>query len=332
MDQVNNILVTSSGRRSYLIEYFKESLDDSGMVFAADHDPLAPVFDDCDQGFVVPSFDDDEYIRTIRDICKENEIDLLVPTNDYELMDFSEAKKSFQEVGTEVLISESRCISIALDKVSTYEFLTSHDIPTPFTTPNLNEIKKKINSNEVEFPIIIKPRYGSGSEDIYQALNEDELEVFWERIDQPIAQKQLQGQEYGIDVFNDRSGNPVSIVPRKKIAMRAGETDKAVSVHDRNLIEVGLKVAKDLSQVGPLDVDCFYDGDDVYVMELNSRFGGGYPLTHIAGGDFTGLAIEFAENELLSDRIGEFEPGVHMVKTYSIYNPPVDPNSRTVGR
>ncbi|UWG48110.1 Carbamoylphosphate synthase large subunit [Halanaeroarchaeum sp. HSR-CO] len=293
-------------------------------MFAADCDPLAPVFGDCDHGFVVPPFDEDNYISSIRNICMDKNIDLVVPTNDQELRVFAENTDVFNENGTRILISEPRCIDVANDKLSTYEFLTSNGILTPFTTSNLDAIKRKINTNEIVLPVIVKPRFGSGSEDVYEASSMDELEVFWKRIDRPIAQEKLQGQEYGVDVFNNQDREPISIVPRKKIAMRAGETDKAVSVDESELIEIGKTVGEKLGHLGPLDIDCFYDGDNAYVMELNARFGGGYPLTHLAGGDFVTAAVSIGSGEKVDSRIGDFDSGIHMVKTYRIYSPELD--------
>ncbi|MDR5674227.1 ATP-grasp domain-containing protein [Halalkaliarchaeum sp. AArc-GB] len=324
MDEVNRVLITSSGRRSYLVEYFKEVLGSSGKVYAADCDPLAPVFGDCDHGFVVPPFDEDDYISSIRNICVNEDVDLVIPTNDRELQIFAENKDVFKEKETRVLISEPRCIDIANDKISTYEFLTSNGILTPFTTSDLDIIKEKIDTNEIELPVIVKPRFGSGSEDVYEASSMDELKLFWNRIDRPIAQEKLQGQEYGVDVFNNHDREPISIVPRKKIAMRAGETDKAVSVDEPELMEIGKTVGETLGHLGPLDIDCFYDGDRAYVMELNARFGGGYPLTHLAGGDFVAAAVSIGSGEKVDPRIGDFDSGTHMIKTYRIYSPESD--------
>lgn len=324
MDKVNRVLITSSGRRSYLVEYFKEVLGPSGRVYAADCDPLAPVFGNSDHGFIVPPFDEDGYIPSIRNICVDENIDLVIPTNDRELRIFAKNKDAFKQDGIRILISEPRCIDIANDKISTYEFLTSNGIPTPFTTSDLGVIREKIDTNEIELPVIVKPRFGSGSEDVYEASSMDELDVFWERIGQPIVQEKLHGQEYGIDVFNNDNKEPISIVPRKKIAMRAGETDKAVSVDKPELIEIGNTIGEILGHLGPLDIDCFYDGNQAHVMELNARFGGGYPLTHLAGGDFITAAVSIGSGERVEPRIGDFDSGIHMVKTYRIYSPESD--------
>jgi len=327
MAKMTNILITSSGRRGYLAQYFKQAVGDAGNIYATDIDSLAPIFGECDQGFIVPPFDANNYLSVIKSICIEYDIDLLVPTNDRELNLLAENVPLFNEIGTTTLISSLRCIEIANDKMKTFDFLQSKNIKTAFTTNNLTELVGKIDSKEISFPIIIKPQYGSGSQGVYEATNFDEINVFWNRLENPIGQEKLQGQEFGIDVFNNSERTPVSIVPRKKIAMRAGETDKAESVNDQQLIDIGTELAEALGHFGPLDIDCFYDGDEVYIMELNARFGGGYPLTHLAGGDFTTAAISLANNEKISPRIGKFESGVQMVKSYKIYNPQAGPHN-----
>lgn len=318
------ILLTSSGRRSYLVDYFKEVIGHSGTVYAADCDPLAPVFGDCDHGYVVPPFEKDDYLQKIKEICNHREIDLLVPTNDRELMQFAKNVDVFQELGTKVLISEPGCISIANDKLRTYEFLSSNNISTPFTTADLDTIIDKFDNGDIDLPVIVKPRFGSGSEDVYEASTLEELEVFWKRVSQPIVQEKLEGQEYGVDVFNNQKNEPISIVPRKKIAMRAGETDKAVSVDNPELVREGKKVGELLGHLGPLDIDCFHDGNQVAVMELNARFGGGYPLTHLAGGKFIEATISMVTGDEVKSRVGEYSSEVYMVKTYRIYSPKSD--------
>jgi carbamoyl-phosphate synthase large subunit len=182
----------------------------------------------------------------------------------------------------------------------------------------------------MSFPVIIKPRFGSSSNDIYVAESRSELDVFWQRVEQPIAQERLLGQEFGVDVFNGSDGTPRSIVPRKKIETRAGETDKAVSVDDQALLDLGSKVGTVLGHHGPIDIDCFETDRGPFVLELNARFGGGYPLTHLAGGEFVEAALALADGEDPTDRVGNFDIGIIMTKTYRIDSP--DPDRRDLHR
>lgn len=321
MGGVNHVLLTSSGRRNYLADYFKDALGPDRMIFATDCDPLAPIFETCDKGFVVPRVEEEEYIDILKRICSKFNIDLLVPSNDRELHLLAKASSSFHDIGTHVLVSSPEVIKIANDKLRTYEFLSANDIQTSYTVGDRDKAETALEKGKLCFPVIIKPRFGSGSDDVYVAESISEFDVFWERVEQPIAQGQLIGQEFGVDIFNGADGVPRSIVPRKKIETRAGETDKAVSIADRQLINLGLKLGTVLGHHGPADVDCFKTDSGIFVLEINPRFGGGYPLTHLAGGDFVKSALELAKGEDLADRVGEFEAGVIMSKTYSIESP-----------
>jgi carbamoyl-phosphate synthase large subunit len=324
MGDIDHVLLTSSGRRSYLVDYFKDVLGPEGTVSATDYDPLAPIFETCDEGFVVPSIDDEGYLDVLRRVCDDFDVDLLVPANDRELHLLAGARSSFHDIGTHVLVSSPKVIQIANDKLRTYEFLSDNDIPTPYTTDSRTKLEEVVESGRLSYPVIVKPRFGSGSNDIYVAESRSELDVFWRRIDQPIVQERLIGQEFGVDVFNGSDGTPRSIVPRKKIETRAGETDKAVSVDDQALLDLGSEVGAALGHYGPVDVDCFGTGHGPFVLELNARFGGGYPLTHLAGGGFVEAALTLVDGKDPTDRVGGFDAGVIMTKTYQIDSPDLD--------
>lgn len=330
MGDVDHVLLTSSGRRSYLVDYFKDALGPEGTVSATDCDSLAPIFGACDEGFLVPRINDERYLDVLRRICDDFDVDLLVPANDRELHLLAEARSSFREVGTHVLVSSPEVIEIANDKLRTYEFLSRHDIPTPYTTDDRNELETAIESGRLSYPVVVKPRFGSGSNDIYVAESRSELDVFWRRVDQPIVQERLIGQEFGVDVFNGSDETPRSIVPRKKIETRAGETDKAVSVDNQALLNLGSKVGTALGHHGPVDVDCFETDRGPFVLELNARFGGGYPLTHLSGGGFVEAALALAGGEDTTDQVGRFDVGVIMAKTYHIDSP--NPDRRNLHR
>lgn len=330
MGDIGHVLFTSSGRRSYLLEYFREVLGSGATISATDCDPLAPVFESCDNRFVVPRIDDEEYTTTIKRICDRFDVDLLVSLNDRELSLFAAERESYREIGTHVLVSSEDVIDIANDKLRTYRFLSENDVPTPFTTADEAEFEAAFDAGRIEYPVIVKPRFGSGSQNIHIAHDERELDVFWQRLDRPIVQERLDGQEFGVDVFNGEDSTPKSIVPRKKIETRAGETDKAVSVDDPALLKVGRAVGDALGHHGPIDIDCFRTDEEVFVLELNARFGGGYPLTHLAGGGFVEAALALATGQGPEDRLGEFEAGVHMTKAYEIFSP--DPDQRELYR
>ena len=120
----------------------------------------------------------------------------------------------------------------------------------------------------------------------------------------------LNAQEYGLDVLNDLNGNFVTVIAKKKKAMRAGETDIAEIVPNIQFLEVGKKLSAGLKHVANLDVDCFVDDNgNLYILELNCRFGGQYPFSHIAGVDFPRQIVEWlsgngTKQELITPTIG----------------------------
>lgn len=201
------------------------------------------------------------------------------------------------------------------DKWNTYTFLKKAGFNTPKTYLNLDDALRNIEQKKIQYPLILKPRWGMGSIAIYTADNEEELKIFFEKINNQVKesyleyesirtpqnnaliQEQLSGQEYGIDVINDLSGNYQATIVKKKYAMRAGETDCAMTVQEAELERCGENLSRALGHIGNLDVDIFYDGSKPFVLEMNARFGGGYPFSHIAGADLPRAIVAWLNNK-----------------------------------
>lgn len=172
--------------------------------------------------------------------------------------------------------------------------------------------------NNLDYPVILKPRWGMGSIGIYKADNFEELEVFYKKISREIfstylkyeslidvdhailIQEMIVGQEYGLDIINDLDGNYQNTIVKKKVAMRSGETDCAETVDFSELKLIGEKISKSLKHVANLDCDAFVTVDNaVYVLELNARFGGGYPFSHLAGVNLPKAIVKWLKNEIV---------------------------------
>jgi carbamoyl-phosphate synthase large subunit len=296
-----NIIFTCSGRRNDIILWFKEIIGDTGKTIALDYQASATSLQVADIGIIVPKVSDDNYITELKKIIVEYKADLLIPLNDLELSILSKHRISLEELGVKVIISNKNIIDITLDKWKSFNFLESAGIHTPKTFLTVKEALSSIESNEICFPLIIKPRWGSGSAEIYTARNKKELRLSFNLLklkqdslnlqklnegNDPnfiIIQEFLTGQEYGMDILNDFNGNFVDVFIRKKIAMRAGETDKALTIDDEKYKNIGKKLAIITSHLGLMDCDFFVRNDKVYILEMNPRFGGGYPFSHTAG-------------------------------------------------
>lgn len=328
-----NILFTCAGRRNYLINYFKEAFNGNGKVMTADMQMSAPAMVDSDQAFIVPSIYDENYISELKNLIKENDIKALISLNDLELPILSKHKNELEQSGAKVLISDERVIEICFDKWKTVRFLEEIGLNSPKTFINLDKAISAINSGDLNFPLVIKPRWGSASIGIDFPESIEELQLAYklqrlriertilatasqEDIDQSILiQQKIEGIEYGMDVLNDFDQNYIGTFVREKLAMRAGETDKAVSVIDQGIEEIGNKIAKNLKHIGNLDCDVFEGKDgNLYVLELNPRFGGGYPFSHEAGINTPAIFIEWLNGNNKINKFINYQSGIMFSK------------------
>ncbi|TFE01710.1 ATP-grasp domain-containing protein [Jeotgalibacillus salarius] len=296
-----NILLTSAGRRGYLVSYFKEVLAGSGEVHVTNSEKNAPSFHYADQTAVSPLIHDPDYISFLLNYCREHQIHAIIPLFDIDLPVLASQKKLFEQSGVQVVVSDPETIFRCNDKWETFLFLKKIGVRTPRTLLSIEETLEEIHLGTMKFPVIIKPRFGMGSIGIYEAENEEELSVFFNKIKKDIQksylkfesgqdssraiiiQEKMNGDEYGLDVMNDLDGNYQNTVVKKKYAMRSGETDCAEIVNSSELKELGRWISDHMRHIGNLDVDVFSDGQSAYVLEMNARFGGGYPFTHISG-------------------------------------------------
>ncbi len=298
-----NILLTSVGRRSYMVSYFKEALNGNGEMHASNSVETYSM-KLADKSVITPLIYDESYIDFILSYSVKNKIKAIIPLFDIDLPILAKNKLRFEEKGINVIVSSFEVTQICNDKWHTYHFLKKQGFQTPKTYITLNECIQAIENGEITYPLIIKPRWGMGSIGVFQADNNDELSVFYKKTQNiifnsylkyesnfeaessMIIQEKLIGEEYGIDVFNDLNKKFLACIPKKKLEMRAGETDIAEIVENTVLFEIGEKLSKSLKHVANLDVDCFKVGNKYFVIELNCRFGGQYPFSHIAGANF----------------------------------------------
>jgi len=335
-----NILLTCAGRRNYLVNYFKDALDGSGKVIATDAQLNAPALVDADVAIQVPTIYDENYIQTLIDICKEHNVNALLSLNDLELPLIAKNKAAFKENGITAIISDSPVIDICFDKWKTKEFLDSIGLNTPKTFVNLQQAIDALNSGELSFPVVVKPRWGSASIGVEFPDSIEELQLSYqllalrlsktilgeaskEDFDQAILiQEKLKGYEYGMDVLNNLNGEYVAAFAKRKLAMRDGETDKAMSVEDSRFTEIGKKLGIALKHIGNLDVDVFETEKGLYVLELNPRFGGGYPFTYEAGVNIPKILVEWIKGNTETAQYINFTAGKAFSKCDRLVNIP----------
>lgn len=330
-----NVLLTSVGRRSYLVNYFKEALGQSGEVIAANSEQLTSGMIAADRSYVVPRVNESDYIPALRDICKKENIQLIVSLFDIDLPFLAAAREELEQIGVKVAIADSWAIDIANDKWKTFLFLSENNVQTPTTYIDLEFAKAQLRNGKIRFPLIVKPRWGMGSLSIFKAENIEELEFFYnfsqkeiaksylkilssEEIDKSvIVQEFLSHKEFNLDVFNDLEGEYIQTIAKQKLAMRSGETDMAKIVEKTGLEDIGKKLSSLLKHRGNMDVDVLQDlNGKLYVLEMNMRFGGGYPFSHIAGANFPKALIDLVNGKKVKPFI--IEPGCTALKSIQL--------------
>jgi len=309
-----NVLLTCAGRRNYLVHYFRAALGGRGRVLAADLSMAAPAMADADEAFLVPPVSDPGYVDAIVAICRAHQVRLVVSLNDLELPVLARARHRFTEHGIVPVVSAPHIIDLCFDKLRTATFLKSIGLRTPKTYTTLESAQCAIHEGTLHYPLVLKPRWGTASIGITFAADPEELmlgyRLLWRQLQRTILadvgdadsersiiiQEQLFGEEYGLDVVNDLDGRYVATFARQKLSMRAGETDRAVTVADERLREIGEIIGRGLGHVGNLDCDVFIGHDGISVLELNPRFGGGYPFSHAAGVDLPAALLAWADH------------------------------------
>lgn len=293
-----NVLFSSVGRRVELVKAFREASNElkiKSKLIGVDMDELAPALNFVDKKYKVPKLSSEEFIPQIIEICKKENVAIIIPTLDTELSLYSKNKELIQnECGAKVMVSDENVISIIRNKVKTYEFLKENN----FSVPKLIK-EKDVKDKEYKFPLFIKPLDGSSSINNFKINNERELEFFKEYVSNPMIQEFSEGQEYCVDVFCDFKGNVITVVPKIRIAHRGGEITKAKIVKDRELIEIGKKLASLLKPCGEINFDCIKTESGVDIIEINGRFAGGSPISFKSGANSPKKIYQLLMNEEL---------------------------------
>lgn len=280
MEEIN-ILVLSAGRRVELINCFKEAakkLKIKSKIVTADISDTAPAIYFSDKNYTIPRIGDDGYLEKIIDICVNENIRLIVPTIDTELLILSENKEKIEkQTRAKVLVSNKEVIEICRDKKNTQKFFEDNGFGVP----------QEINDEHKDFsyPVFIKPIDGSSSINTYKINNKEELTFFRKYIKNPIVQEFIQGDEYTIDAFLDFDSNVITIVPRRRIATRSGEIIKGKIEKDKEIIEDIKRLLNVLKPVGQITIQCMKTANGIKYIEINPRFGGGAPMSIKAGAD-----------------------------------------------
>lgn len=296
------ILFTNIGRRTYLLENalkLKKEIKQI-KIYVTDcniHAPGMNYHKDVLTSINYPvSKGKKKYLSQLLNFVKKNNIDIIFPVSDYDIKILSESKKIFLKKNCIVIVPEKKIAEICFDKVKMYNFCILNNIKTPKIYKNINIFSKKI---------IAKHKRGSGSVGIIK-YNKD---VIYKKINTKkyIFQEFLKGEEYGVDILNDLKGNFLSCCIKKKLLMRSGETDQAIVKKNKKLEIISKKISHKIKHIGNLDCDFIKFKKDYYLIDLNPRFGGGYPFTYYSGHDYLKTLIQITLKNKYTPLKNKFE-------------------------
>ena len=310
-----NILILAAGTRNKIVQYFKKTFEGRGIVVATDASELGPAIYDADKYYIVPAITEPGYIDLILGICRKEKIDGILSLIDPELSLLAENADRFRAVGTTVIGSSYELCEIVLDKYRMFQWLTEHGYNCAQSWLDKEAFYSAVKAGEAAYPVFVKPARGSASISISKVYDQETVEILFAHEEGLMIQEFLNGQEIGADVYIDmRSGEVVSIFTKKKIKMRAGETDKAVSFKDPKLFALIERFVAEAGYRGQIDIDVFDIGGSYYISEVNPRFGGGYPHAYEAGCDHMKLILNNLMGKTNEKRIGAYDEGVYMMK------------------
>lgn len=293
------VLFTGVGRRVELVHAFREAalaLSKDLRVYGVDMDSTAPALAYCDVARSTVAMRDPGYVDDLLRICQEDEIDLVVPTIDTDLLVLARSRERFEAAGTRVLVSDPDKVAICRDKRLTSRFFVDCGLSAPMPVDDWREYN-------AGFPAFIKPKDGSSSIDAYRVGNAEELELYANQVADYIVQPFVEGREYTIDIFCDWDGVPVSIVPRERLQVRAGEVLKTKIAMDSRMIEEAEALCEVFRPRGPMTVQLIRDENGIdWFIEINPRFGGGAPLSMRSGARSAEAVLRMLDSDKLERR------------------------------
>lgn len=310
-----NILILSAGTRNKVVQYFKKAIGNDGLVISTDCSNIAPAVYDADKFYRVPRMTDDGYIEVIFDICKKEKINGVLSLIDPELSLLAENKEKFAELGVTVIGSSYELCEMTLNKWEMFNWLKNHGYNCAKSYIDKQVFYDDVEKGIAKYPVFVKPVCGSASIAISKVCDKETVDLLFAHNDNLMIQEFLDGQEIGADCYIDMiSGETVSIFTKKKLVMRAGETDKAVSFKDQKLFDLVEKFIRECGFKGQIDIDIFDVNGEYYISEVNPRFGGGYPHAHECGCDHMELIKNNLKGKENQKNIGNYDDGIYMMK------------------
>ena len=319
-----NLLLSCIGKRGYIADYFRPHLLANEEIIGASNTPWTPGFAQCDRGLLMPPIASDEYAPAVLEACRRYEIGGLLSFYDPDVVALSAHRDAFAAIGVKPILPSHASAEAAFDKWLAFLALREAGLPVPDTVISLAQARDKLAAGQFRFPLVVKPRKGFGSANVFVARTLQQMEAFFGYADGMLVQPFVEGEEYNVDGLTDLDGRVLNIVVWRKYLSRLGETEQAVTVQDDELTSLGARVANTLGCVGPMDVDFVRGpGGEATILDVNLRFGGGYPVSHLAGADFPGALVRLLRGLEVQPHIGAYIGGVCLLKGVSVMGGPI---------
>lgn len=282
-----NVLFLAAGRRVSLVRAFKRALTelgDAGLAITEDAARSAPAHVVSDRQAALPRCTEPGYVEQLLALCEHEQVRLIVPLIDTVLPVLAPHRAAFERIGVTSLVSSPETIAIGHDKGRTGDFFRKHG----FKTPHVLTETEIAGLTPADFPVFVKPPSGSSSIGAEKVGSLVQLDYRHARSPDLLVMEMVTGDEYTVDVYVDLTGVPRCAVPRRRLEVRAGEVSKGLTVRDAAIIDASMAVATALpAAFGCITLQCFKrPNGEVTFIEINARFGGGYPLSWHAGANY----------------------------------------------
>jgi len=301
------VLLTGTGKRYDIVASFAQHT----TVIAADPNPVSPAQYAATVRTSVPLIDDPDYVPALQRLCDEHGVGAIVPLTDLDIEVLAQARADGRL--PQALVPDPEIASATYDKYETHLLLERLGLPTP---PTVLE-----GSEPHSYPVMVKPRRGSGARSIHPARDADEAAFFCRYVEEPVmVQKLMNGPEFSIDTLSDRDGRCLNAIPRTMIESRGGESIKGTVIDDPELVGLARDVVEAIGTRGPCTVQVFRDRDiGLGITDVNTRFGGAYPAPMYAalpGRTYPELIVRMARGEAVEPHVGEYRSGLTFTRYY----------------
>jgi carbamoyl-phosphate synthase large subunit len=315
-----NILFTSIGRRGYLIDYFRELNIEELVIFGMNSHPLSTAVNRLDYFAISPETLNDDYIPFVLNYCVKHNIEAIIPLIDIDTFVLSKHEEIFTEHGVKLILSNHEVIRTCHDKYLMHKFLKLNNFPVIKTYVSYDLLISDLINKNVDFPLILKPRWGFGSKGNYIVQDHNELTLFRNIITNEIHkdnllnveenalelvlfQEYIIGQEYNVDLINDLEGNFRAASIKVKLSVRSGETECAKIVSNNEIHQLCESVSLNLKHNANMDIDLILVDNVPFIIDMNPRFGGGYPFSHKSGVNLPKAIMMWLKNQDVPEEI-----------------------------